>query len=67
MLLEGETTKEPNKANMMEEMNNLVSFAASGDRFVFYFSGHASQEFLNKDEDGADGQFESEHLPISSL
>ncbi|KZT24796.1 hypothetical protein NEOLEDRAFT_1134442 [Neolentinus lepideus HHB14362 ss-1] len=48
----------PSRANIRREAANLVRGAQSGDRFVFFYAGHADQEAAVDDTDEEDGQDE---------
>ncbi|KAN0130443.1 Caspase domain containing protein [Lactarius tabidus] len=41
----------PTRVNMIRELERLVSDAASGDTFVFLYSGHSDQRLSTEDED----------------
>ncbi|KAH8994283.1 caspase domain-containing protein [Lactarius akahatsu] len=49
---------QPTRANMIRELERLVSGAASGDKFTFFYSGHSDQQKsrdgLDVEEDGQD-------------
>ncbi|KAH9059168.1 caspase domain-containing protein [Lactarius vividus] len=49
---------QPTRANIIRELGRLVSGAASGDKFTFFYSGHSDQQNsrdgLDVEEDGQD-------------
>ncbi|KAH9005354.1 caspase domain-containing protein [Lactarius deliciosus] len=50
--------RQPTRANIIRELERLVSGAASGDKFTFFYSGHSDQQKsrdgLDVEEDGQD-------------
>ncbi|TFK46487.1 hypothetical protein OE88DRAFT_1739379 [Heliocybe sulcata] len=56
----------PTRRNIREEAAKLVSGAQSGDRFVFYYAGHADQEEALNDPD-EDDQLDEEIIAEDDL
>ncbi|KAH9968497.1 caspase domain-containing protein [Lactifluus volemus] len=46
---------QPTRANIIRELKKLVSGAASGDRFTFFYSGHSGQRPAVNDQEEEDG------------
>ncbi|KAI0628661.1 peptidase C14, caspase domain-containing protein [Trametes polyzona] len=53
---EGDMRTAPTRDNILREIRRLVHNARSGDRFVFYYSGHSGQveSPTNEEDDGMD-------------